>query len=55
MMNLRREADQIVTDLDDLRRWRDRIYDAIHKGAVIGVNIIIVCFDVFPVVCFIKV
>ncbi|XP_049822107.1 phenoloxidase 1-like [Aethina tumida] len=32
--DLRRESDQIVTDVDDLIRWRDRIFDAINTGVV---------------------
>lgn len=30
--NLNREVDQIKQDVDDLIRWRDRIYAAIHSG-----------------------
>ncbi|XP_017775911.1 PREDICTED: phenoloxidase 2-like [Nicrophorus vespilloides] len=32
--NLNREVDQIQQDVDDLIRWRDRIYAAIHSGFV---------------------
>uniref|UniRef100_A0A6P7FN22 Uncharacterized protein LOC114330954 n=1 Tax=Diabrotica virgifera virgifera TaxID=50390 RepID=A0A6P7FN22_DIAVI len=32
LSNLRRETDQITQDIDDLERWRDRIFDAIHSG-----------------------
>ncbi|KAG5883340.1 hypothetical protein JTB14_033784 [Gonioctena quinquepunctata] len=34
LSNLRREQDQIVFDLDELDRWRDRIIDAINSGRV---------------------
>ncbi|KAJ8926016.1 hypothetical protein NQ315_009871 [Exocentrus adspersus] len=34
LSNLRREVDQIVVDIDDLERWRDRIFEAINKGVV---------------------
>lgn len=34
LQNVKRELDQITVDLDDLKRWRDRIYDAIHSGIV---------------------
>uniref|UniRef100_A0A6P7FUF2 Phenoloxidase 1-like n=1 Tax=Diabrotica virgifera virgifera TaxID=50390 RepID=A0A6P7FUF2_DIAVI len=30
--NLRREVDQIYVDIDEMKRWRDRIFDAIHSG-----------------------
>ncbi|XP_063218970.1 phenoloxidase 1-like [Bacillus rossius redtenbacheri] len=30
-----RELDQLKFDLQDLERWRDRIYEAIHKGEVV--------------------
>ncbi|KAJ8971928.1 hypothetical protein NQ314_000471 [Rhamnusium bicolor] len=32
--NLRREVDQIVLDIDDLERWRDKIFEAINSGVV---------------------
>ncbi|CAH1283386.1 unnamed protein product [Diabrotica balteata] len=32
LSDLKREADQIVQDVADLERWRDRIFDAIHNG-----------------------
>lgn len=32
--NLRREVDQITIDIDELKRWRDRIFDAISTGTV---------------------
>lgn len=28
-----RELDQMIGTVEDLERWRDRIYDAIHRGA----------------------
>ncbi|XP_023012800.2 phenoloxidase 1 [Leptinotarsa decemlineata] len=34
LSNLRREADQIVVDIDDMERWRDRIFNAINTGIV---------------------
>ncbi|CAH0557366.1 unnamed protein product [Brassicogethes aeneus] len=32
--NLRRNVDQITVDVDDMIRWRDRIFEAIHSGFV---------------------
>lgn len=34
LSNLRRPVDQISVDIDDLMRWRDRIFDAIHSGVI---------------------
>ncbi|XP_023309916.1 uncharacterized protein LOC108904736 [Anoplophora glabripennis] len=34
LSNLKREVDQIVLDIDDLERWRDRIFEAINRGVV---------------------
>lgn len=34
LSNLRREVDQITLDIDELKRWRDRIFDAINSGTV---------------------
>lgn len=34
-----READQIRLNLDNMNRWRDRIYDAIHSGAYMNVKL----------------
>ncbi|KAF7269758.1 hypothetical protein GWI33_017214 [Rhynchophorus ferrugineus] len=34
LQNVRREVEGINMDVDDLKRWRDRIYDAIHSGRV---------------------
>ncbi|KAJ8961010.1 hypothetical protein NQ318_020315 [Aromia moschata] len=36
--NLRREVDQIQVDIDDMKRWRDRIVDAIHAGVAKDAN-----------------
>lgn len=41
LSNLNRETDQVKLDIDDLERWRDRIYAAIHSGTVMGVSIFI--------------
>nr|XP_023022213.1 phenoloxidase 2-like [Leptinotarsa decemlineata] len=38
LQNLRREVDQIYLDIDEMKRWRDRIFDAIHSGVVKGEN-----------------
>lgn len=38
LQNVNREVDGIKLDVDDLTRWRDRIYDAIHSGVVRSVN-----------------
>ncbi|XP_045478104.1 phenoloxidase 1-like [Harmonia axyridis] len=32
--NLNREVDQIHQDIDDMERWRDRIFAAIHQGYI---------------------
>ncbi|CAH1101426.1 unnamed protein product [Psylliodes chrysocephalus] len=32
LSNLKREVDQITTDIDELERWRDRIFNAISAG-----------------------
>ncbi|XP_019754719.2 phenoloxidase 1 [Dendroctonus ponderosae] len=34
LQNIRRDVDGLIIDVDDLTRWRDRIYDAIHSGVV---------------------
>nr|CAH7714654.1 unnamed protein product [Callosobruchus chinensis] len=34
--DLRRELDQVVQDIDELERWRDRIFSAIGAGEVRG-------------------
>ncbi|CAG9825512.1 unnamed protein product [Phaedon cochleariae] len=38
LRNLRREADQITLDVDEMRRWRDRIFEAIHSGVIRNEN-----------------
>ncbi|GLV31116.1 Prophenoloxidase 2 [Carabus blaptoides fortunei] len=38
MANINRESDQVKIDIDDLLRWRDRIYAAIHSTSVMGSN-----------------
>lgn len=38
LSNLRREVDQIVLDIDDLERWRDRIFEAISSGVIRNVS-----------------
>lgn len=35
--NIRREVDQIKVDIEEMKRWKDRIYDAIHSGVAKGV------------------
>ncbi|XP_030760912.1 phenoloxidase 1-like [Sitophilus oryzae] len=32
LSDVRREIDGVIVDIDDMRRWRDRIYAAIHAG-----------------------
>ncbi|KAF2893372.1 hypothetical protein ILUMI_12800 [Ignelater luminosus] len=34
LQDLRREQDQIRADVDQLERWRDRIFEAIHSGQI---------------------
>lgn len=31
MQDINRQTDQLQVDLDDMERWRQRIYDAIHS------------------------
>lgn len=38
LSNLFREVDQVKFDVDDLERWRDRIFAAIHAGSVMSVS-----------------
>ncbi|XP_072391147.1 phenoloxidase 1-like [Diabrotica undecimpunctata] len=38
LSNLKREQDQVTIDIDDLERWRDRIFEAIQSGRVQGKN-----------------
>uniref|UniRef100_A0A481MQJ8 Phenoloxidase n=1 Tax=Nipponaphis monzeni TaxID=196483 RepID=A0A481MQJ8_9HEMI len=33
--NVDREKDLVVVDIDDLERWRNRIFDAIHSGYIV--------------------
>jgi hypothetical protein len=33
-----RESDQIKFDINDLERWRDRVYAAIHSGSIVDVR-----------------
>lgn len=34
IQNLNREVDGVKMDIDDMKRWKDRIYEAIHSGQV---------------------
>ncbi|XP_046990320.1 phenoloxidase 2-like isoform X2 [Schistocerca americana] len=34
--DINREADRLSFDIDDMKRWRSRIFDAIHRGAAIN-------------------
>ncbi|KAL3279080.1 hypothetical protein HHI36_016594 [Cryptolaemus montrouzieri] len=48
MSNLNRETDQIRQDVDDLLRWRDRIFAAIHQGYAVdesGNNVALTEFE----------
>ncbi|XP_049840628.1 phenoloxidase 2-like isoform X1 [Schistocerca gregaria] len=36
LRDINRELDQIKFDIQDLERWRDRIFEAIHSGSVIN-------------------
>ncbi|XP_015437253.1 PREDICTED: phenoloxidase 2-like [Dufourea novaeangliae] len=36
LQDINRPADQLNFDIQDLERWRDRIYEAIHNGSVIN-------------------
>lgn len=36
--DVNREVDQIRFDLQDMERWRDRFFQAIHTGSVINVS-----------------
>lgn len=38
IQNVNREADHMSFDIEDLERWRDRIFNAIHSGIVINVR-----------------
>jgi tyrosinase len=39
LKDLNREVDQIKQDVDDLKRWSDRIYAAIHQGSATDVSL----------------
>lgn len=34
LKDLRRESEQIIADIDDMERWRDRIFSAFHSGFI---------------------
>ncbi len=34
MQNINREADNIFIEIDNLIRYKDRMYEAIHRGSV---------------------
>lgn len=34
LRDINREADQLKFDIAELQRWRDRVFDAIHRGRV---------------------
>lgn len=38
IQNLKREVDGIVLDIDHMKRWKDRIYEAIHSGQIVDVS-----------------
>lgn len=38
IQNLNREVDGVKMDIDDMKRWKDRIYEAIHSGQVRDVS-----------------
>ncbi|XP_025414834.1 phenoloxidase 1-like [Sipha flava] len=38
LSNINREADQISFDIEDLERWRDRLFKAIHSGFIVNTN-----------------
>lgn len=42
--NINREADQLSFDIEDLERWRDRIFNAIHSGFIVNVIIFILVY-----------
>lgn len=37
--NINREQDQIRVDLNQMRRWRDRFYEAVHSGYITDVSL----------------
>lgn len=40
LQNVNRNVEQVAVDIEDLERWRDRIFNAIHSGYIV-VNVII--------------
>lgn len=38
LRDISRQADQLDFDIQDLERWRDRIYEAIHTGSITKIN-----------------
>lgn len=36
LRDINRPVDQLVFDIEDMERWRDRIYDAIHQGFIVN-------------------
>lgn len=48
VQNINREVEQISFDIEDLERWRDRIFTAIHQGFIFNVRMIIVCSFYIP-------
>lgn len=41
LQNIRREADGLILDVDDMTRWRDRVLAAIHSGMVMDVSVVV--------------
>lgn len=38
LQDINREIEQMAFDIEDLERWRDRIFNAIHSGFIINVK-----------------
>ncbi|XP_046834983.1 phenoloxidase 1-like [Vespa crabro] len=38
LRDISRQVDQLDFDIQDLERWRDRIYEAIHTGSIINIK-----------------
>ncbi|KAK2587196.1 hypothetical protein KPH14_002940 [Odynerus spinipes] len=38
LRDISRQADQLDFDIQDLERWRDRIFEAIHTGSIVNLN-----------------
>lgn len=38
LRDINRPVDQLVFDIADMERWRDRIYEAIHQGFVVNAS-----------------